>query len=229
MTTIGLIGSGNIGGTVARLAVAAGYDVVLSNSRGPETLAELVAELGPRARAATAADAAAAGDIVVVTIPLKSYRDVPVEPLAGKVVIDTNNYYPQRDGNIAELDDESTTTSELLQAHLPTSHVVKVFNNIWFGALAALARPAGAADRTALAIAGDDADAKAQVTAFLDTIGYDAVDAGPLSEGWRYQRDTAAYVSLYLGPGGVEDMRSATAEQVRTALAAAVRYRDLPR
>lgn len=228
MTTIGLIGSGNIGGTVARLAVAAGYDVVLSNSRGPETLGELVAELGPRARAATAADAAAAGDIVVVTIPLKSYRDVPVEPLAGKVVIDTNNYYPQRDGHIAELDDESTTTSELLQAHLPTSHVVKVFNNIWFGALAALARPAGAADRTALAIAGDDADAKAQVTAFLDTIGYDAVDAGPLSEGWRYQRDTAAYVSLYLGPGGVEDMRSATAEQVRTALAAAVRYRDLP-
>jgi predicted dinucleotide-binding enzyme len=228
MTTIGLIGSGNIGGTVARLAVAAGYDVVLSNSRGPETLAELVAELGPRARAATAADAAAAGDIVVVTIPLKSYRDVPVEPLAGKVVIDTNNYYPQRDGHIAELDDESTTTSELLQAHLPTSHVVKVFNNIWFGALAALARPAGAADRTALAIAGDDADAKAQVTAFLDTMGYDAVDAGPLSEGWRYQRDTAAYVSLYLGPGGVEDMRSATAEQVRTALAAAVRYRDLP-
>ncbi len=228
MTTIGLIGSGNIGGTVARLAVAAGYDVVLSNSRGPETLAELVAELGPRARAATAADAAAAGDIVVVTIPLKSYRDVPVEPLAGKVVIDTNNYYPQRDGHIAELDDESTTTSELLQAHLPTSHVVKVFNNIWFGALAALARPAGAADRTALAIAGDDADAKAQVTAFLDTIGYDAVDAGPLSEGWRYQRDTAAYVSLYLGPGGVEDMRSATAEQIRTALAAAVRYRDLP-
>jgi predicted dinucleotide-binding enzyme len=164
-----------------------------------------------------------------VTIPLKSYRDVPVEPLAGKVVIDTNNYYPQRDGHIAELDDESTTTSELLQAHLPTSHVVKVFNNIWFGALAALARPAGAADRTALAIAGDDADAKAQVTAFLDTIGYDAVDAGPLSEGWRYQRDTAAYVSLYLGPGGVEDMRSATAEQVRTALAAAVRYRDLSR
>lgn len=228
MTTIGLIGSGNIGGTVARLAVAAGYDVVLSNSRGPETLGELVAELGPRARAATAADAAAAGDIVVVTIPLKSYRDVPVEPLAGKVVIDTNNYYPQRDGHIAELDDESTTTSELLQAHLPSSHVVKVFNNIWFGALAALARPAGAADRTALAIAGDDADAKAQVTAFLDAIGYDAVDAGPLSEGWRYQRDTAAYVSLYLGPGGVEDMRSATAEQVRTALAAAVRYRDQP-
>ncbi len=132
MTTIGLIGSGNIGSTVARLAVDAGHDVVLSNSRGPETLADLVDELGPHARAATAAEAAAAGDIVVVTVPLKAYREVPVEPLRGKVVIDTNNYYPQRDGHIAELDDESTTVSELLQAHLPESRVVKAFNNIYF-------------------------------------------------------------------------------------------------
>ena len=142
MTTIGLIGSGHIGSTVARLAVDAGHDVVLSNSRGPETLADLVAELGPRARAATAAEAAAAGDIVVVTIPLKAYREVPVEPLRGKIVIDTNNYYPQRDGHIAELDDGSTTSSELLQEHLPESHVVKAFNNIYFGHLAAL-RAAG--------------------------------------------------------------------------------------
>ena len=102
--TIGLIGSGLIGGTVARLAVAAGYDVVLSNSRGPETLAPLVDELGPHARAATPAAAAAAGDLVVVTVPLRAYRSVPVEPLAGKVVIDTNNYYPDRDGHFAELD-----------------------------------------------------------------------------------------------------------------------------
>ena len=143
MTTIGLIGSGNIGGTVARLAVDAGYDVVLSNSRGPETLTDLVAELGPHARAATAAEAAAAGDIVVVTVPLKAYREVPVEPLRGKVVIDTNNYYPQRDGHIAELDDGSTTSSELLQAHLPESQVVKAFNNIYSGHLGSLQRPAG--------------------------------------------------------------------------------------
>src|SRR6476659_8403207 len=115
MATIGLIGSGHIGSTVARLAVGAGHDVVLSNSRGPETLADLVAELGDHARAATSAEAAAAGDIVVVTVPLKAYRQVPVEPLRGKVVLDTNNYYPQRDGNIAELDDGSTTSSELLQ------------------------------------------------------------------------------------------------------------------
>ncbi|MCD5352533.1 NAD(P)-binding domain-containing protein, partial [Kineosporia mesophila] len=121
MTTIGFIGSGNIGSTVARLALAAGHDVVLSNSRGPETLADLVADLGPNARAATAEEAAQAGDIVVVTVPLKNYRQVPVAPLAGKVVIDTNNYYPDRDGRITELDDESTTTSELLQAHLPQS------------------------------------------------------------------------------------------------------------
>ena len=100
MTTIGLIGAGHIGSQLARLAVANGYNVVISNSRGPETLADLVAELGPKARAATAVEAANAGDIVVVTVPLKSYRSIPVEPLEDKIVIDTNNYYPQRDGHI---------------------------------------------------------------------------------------------------------------------------------
>src|SRR5436305_5232743 len=201
MTTIGLIGSGHIGGTVARLAVDAGHDVVLSNSRGPETLAGLVNELGPRARAASAAEAAAAGDIVVVTVPLKACRAVPVEPLRGKVVIDTNNYYPERDGHIAELDDESTTTSELLQAHLPESRVVKAFNNIYFGHLGSLQRPAGHPERSVLAIAGDDQAAKQTVTEFLDSIGYDAYDVGPLSEGWRYQPDTPAYGQPYVAPG----------------------------
>src|SRR3954471_8974989 len=114
MTTIGLIGSGHIGGPVARLAVDAGHDVVLSNSRGPETLTDLVKRLGPRARAATSTDAAAGGGLAVVAVPLKASRQGPVEPLRGKIVIDTNNYYPDRDGHIAELDDESTTTSELL-------------------------------------------------------------------------------------------------------------------
>jgi 8-hydroxy-5-deazaflavin:NADPH oxidoreductase len=121
--TIGFIGAGHIGSQVARLAISRGYAVVMSNSRGPETLAALVRELGPGARAATAVDAAKAGDIVVVTVPLKNYRQVPVAPLAGKIVIDTNNYYPQRDGHIPELDNESTTTAELLQTHLPTSKV----------------------------------------------------------------------------------------------------------
>jgi predicted dinucleotide-binding enzyme len=227
MTTVGLIGSGNIGGTVARLAVAGGYDVVLSNSRGPETLKELVDELGAAARAATPAEAAEAGDLVVVTIPLRAYRSVPIEPLAGKVVIDTNNYYPERDGQIPELDNESTTTTELLQQHLPTSKVVKGFNNIYFKHLLSLARPAGAPDRSALAIAGDDPDAKATVTAFLDGVGYDTVDAGPLAEGWRFQRDTAAYANLYATADSWDTPVPRDPAAVRAALAAARRYADM--
>ena len=230
MTTIGFIGSGNIGSTVAGLAVAAGFDVVLSNSRGPETLAELVDQLGPRAGAATASEAAAVADIVVVTVPLRAYREVPVEPLQGKVVIDTNNYYPDRDGHIAELDNESTTTSELLQEHLSQSQIVKAFNNIYVSHLATLARPAGNRERTALPIAGDDAAAENVVAAFLDAIGYDTYDVGPLSEGWRYQRDTAAYVQPYADPRtSYPDWsgRQVTVEMLKEKLDAAVRYRDM--
>ena len=149
MTTWGFIGSGNIGTTVARLAVAAGHDVVLSNSRGAETLADVVDDLGPHARAATAAEAARDGD-VVVTIPLRNYAQVPREELRGKIVIDTMNYHPQRDGNIAELDNESTTSSALLAAHLPESKVVKGFNNIFFQHLAALPRITGAGTAASL-------------------------------------------------------------------------------
>jgi len=214
MTTIGLIGAGHIGSQVARLAIAHGYRVVISNSRGPETLAGLVTELGPGARAASAAEAARAGDIVVVTVPLKNYRQVPVEPLAGKIVIDTNNYYPQRDGHIPELDNESTTTSELLQAHLPASKVVKAFNHIYAAQLTTDGRPAGTPDRRALVIAGNDRDAKATVSALLDQFGFDTVDAGPLTEGWRIQRDTPGY-----GP-------RRTAQELRQDLAAARRYAD---
>ena len=214
MATIGFIGAGNIGSQLARLAVAHNYNVVLSNSRGPETLAALVTELGSKAQAATVVDAAKAGDIVVVTIPLKHYRTVPVEPLAMKVVIDTMNYYPQRDGRIAELDNESTTTSELLQAHLPTSKVVKAFNHIYAAQLTTDGRPAGAKDRRALVIAGDDAGAKVTVSRLLDEFGFDVVDAGPLKEGWRIQRDTPGY-----GP-------RRTAEQLRRDLASAKRYAD---
>jgi predicted dinucleotide-binding enzyme len=231
MTTLGLIGSGNIGGTLARLAVAAGHEVVLSNSRGPDTLADLVAQLGPLARAGTPAEAAEAGEIVVVTIPLKSYREVPVEPLRGKVVIDTNNYYPQRDGHIAELDDESTTVSELLQAHLPESRVVKAFNNINFVMLRELARPAGDPERSVLAIAGDDAVAKKSVAELVDDLGYDAYDVGPLSEGWRYQRDEPAYADLYSAdpPGTWPPKISRRVDEAFLVqqLGRAKRYRDM--
>jgi predicted dinucleotide-binding enzyme len=214
MTTIGLIGAGQIGSQVARLAVAHGYDVVISNSRGPETLATLANELGPKARAATPLEAAREGDIVVVTIPLRNIGRVPVEPLAGKLVIDTNNYYPQRDGQIPELDDESTTTSELLQAHLPASKVVKAFNHIYAAELTKHGQPAGSPNRRALVIAGDDLAAKKIVTEMLDAFGFDTVDAGPLKESWRIQRDTPGY-----GP-------RRNAEEMRKDLAAAKRYRD---
>jgi len=212
--TIGLIGAGHIGSQLARLAISRGYDAVISNSRGPDTLRELVAELGPKARAATPEEAAKAGDIVVVTVPLKNYRQVPVAPLAGKIVIDTNNYYPQRDGQIPELDNESTTTAELLQHHLPTSKVVKAFNHILAAQLTTDGQPAGSKNRRGLVIAGDDAGAKATVTKLLDEFGFDTVDAGPLKEGWRIQRDTPGY-----GP-------RRTAEELRKDLAAARRYRD---
>ena len=222
MTTVGLIGSGMIGGTVARLSVAAGHHVVLSNSRGPETLKDLVEELGPLAAAGTGEEAAEAGDLVVVAIPVKAYASVPAGPLAGLPVLDTGNYYPQRDGQIAELDDGALTSSGLLQRDLPRAQVVKVFNNIYFKHLRSLARPAGAADRSALPIAGDDAAAKAAVTAFLDSIGYDAVDAGPVAESWRQEPGTPAYGAPY-GPFSDETGTPAGAAKIRAALAAARR------
>jgi predicted dinucleotide-binding enzyme len=215
MTTIGFIGSGNIGSQLARLAVARGYDVVLSNSRGPETLQGLVAELGEHARAATPAEAAAAGDLVVVTTPLAAEATLPVDQLAGKIVIDTNNYYPQRDGHIPELDDESTTVAERLQKVLPTSKVVKAFNHIGAAELTSQSLPAGSPDRRALIVAGDDPEARARVAALIDEFGFDAVDIGALAEGWRAQRDTPAYVRRYDAAG------------LREALAAAKRYRDM--
>lgn len=170
MTTIGFIGSGKIGGTLAQLAVDAGYDVVVSNSRGPETLADLVQSLGSRARAATSEQAAADGDIVVVTIPLGKIGQVPAQPLAGKVVIDTCNYYPERDGAIAALDEKQSTTSGLVQEHLGSAKVVKAFNNIYFGHLGSMQRPQGDDERNTLMIAGDDAAAKQTATDFIDAI-----------------------------------------------------------
>ncbi len=193
MTTIGFIGSGHIGSAIARAAIADGYDVVLSNSRGPETLAPLVAELGDHARAATPAEAAAAGDWVVVSIPLRAISEVPVEPLAGKTVLETNNYYPQRDGQFSELDRKETTSSELLQRHLPTSHVVKAFNHIQSAQILSTATPSGTPGRRALVVAGDDAESKKLAIDFLDRIGFDAVDIGPLSESWRIEPGTAGY------------------------------------
>ena len=193
MTTIGLIGSGNIGTAIAKQAIAQGHDVVLSNSRGPETLADLVADLGRRARAATPDEAASAGEVVVVTVPFKAYTQVPVGPLAGKVVIDTNNYYFERDGRYPEIDAGETAPSEMLAAHLPQSQVVKAFNAIRADHIVTAGTPAGTPGRRALPIAGDSPEAKAVVASLIDSFGFDVVDAGALVEGRRFDRDKPAY------------------------------------
>jgi predicted dinucleotide-binding enzyme len=221
MTTFGIIGAGHIGTALTQVLTDAGHDVVLANSRGPETLTDLVGTLSAREtargsiRAATALEAAEAAEVAVVAVPLRDHRDVPVEPLAGKVVIDTNNYYPQRDGQIAELDEERTTTAELLQQHLPGSRVVKAFNHIFAQQIVDQRQPAGTPGRRALAIAGDDPAARAQVAALIDAIGFDVLDLGPLEEGWRVQRDTPAYVA------------ELDLADLREKVSAAKRYRDM--
>ncbi|TDD67278.1 NADP oxidoreductase [Jiangella aurantiaca] len=187
-----------------------------SRCRVLDIAAAPIAEVsGTAARAGTTEEAARDGDIVVVAIPLRVSGAVPVEPLAGKTVIDTSNYYWQRDGHIPELDDESTTTSEWLQAHLPQSHVVKAFNHILAGELTTDGRPAGDPGRRGAVLAGDDEGAKAEVAKLIDRFGFDPVDIGPLAEGWRIQRDTPGFGARH------------TADQLRAEVAVAKRCRDM--
>ncbi|MGE7994205.1 NADPH-dependent F420 reductase [Pseudomonas sp. NPDC089554] len=185
MTTIGIIGAGEVGSELARAAIACGYDVVIANSRGPETLTQLVAQLGPAARAATAAEVAEAGDFVVVAVALKLANDMPVEALAGKVVIDTNNYMIWRDGHYPMVDSGEKTVHELRQEHLPTSKVVKAFTHIQAPRINLWGRPAGSPERLALSVSSDYPEAVALVTRLYDQFGFDAVDHSPLSESWR--------------------------------------------
>jgi 8-hydroxy-5-deazaflavin:NADPH oxidoreductase len=206
---IGFIGSGNIGGTVARLLAERGHEVWLSNSRGPDTLRDLAAQIGERAHPATGEEAAEVAEVVVVSIPFGRIHDLPAKPLAGKIVIDTNNYYPRRDGQWAELDSGDTTSSELLAGRLPGARVVKAFNTIYYAELASQGQPAGTPDRRALPIAGDDPAAKAVVAGLLDEIGYDAVDAGPLRAGRRFEPDTPPY-GPRLDAAGLRDALAAS-------------------
>ncbi|HXZ83238.1 MAG TPA: NADPH-dependent F420 reductase [Acidimicrobiales bacterium] len=182
---IGMIGAGNIGSTLAWHFVRVGHDVAVSNSRGPETLDALVRELGEHAQAMAAADAARFGEITVVSVPFGKYRTIPVDGSSGKVVIDTNNYYPGRDGQFSELDDDRTTSSEMLAAFLPQARLVKAFNAIYWEHLRDGSRLAGAPDRIAIPISGDDAEAKRLVAILIDEIGFDAVDLGSLAVGGR--------------------------------------------
>ncbi len=211
MTTFGIIGAGNIGSQVARAVIALGHEVVIANSRGPETLADLVADLGPRARAATAQEAAEAAEVAVVTVPLRAVESIPAAPLAGKIVLDTNNYYWERDGRIPALDAGETTTSELVQRHFSGAKVVKAFNHIQAAAITTEGKPAGSADRRALVAASEFPEATAFVADLYNAIGFDTVDAGPLSESWRIERDRPGYVVRL------------TADQLREKLAEAPR------
>ncbi|WP_369179637.1 NADPH-dependent F420 reductase [Streptomyces mutabilis] len=236
MPTLGIIGSGNIGSAIAWLAVAADIDVAIANSRGPQSLTDLIEGLGPRATAGTVEEAGHAGETSVLSIPLTAYRDLPAGLLTGRTVLDTGNYHPYRDGRITELDSEEVTTAELEQQLLPGALLVKAFNNILAHHIPQLARPAGARDRSALPIAGNDPDAKARATELIGRLGFDAVDAGTLGESWRFEPEAGAYTRIYLADPDVpaERMLQAPAaplpaEKLREALRTAQRVKVVAR
>jgi predicted dinucleotide-binding enzyme len=189
---IGVIGSGNIGGTAARLFANAGHEVAIANSRGPESLRELVAELGANAKAVTVEEAARFGEVVLIAIPLKNIDGLPANAFDGKIVIDANNYYPNRDGQIEALDRDETTSSEILAKHLSGARIVKAFNSIWSEHLKVQGKQdAPVEDRRVIPMAGDDAEAKRAVNDIIESIGFGTVDTGSLSEGGRKQQVNA--------------------------------------
>ncbi|TPW29480.1 NADP oxidoreductase [Martelella alba] len=188
---IGIIGAGFVGRTIAKRAVAKGHEVMLSNSRGPQSLFSLPIMLG--CSVGTAEEAARFGDLVIVAVPMTAIDQLPVAALEGKLVIDANNYYHERDGRISALDENRTTTSEMLAAALGHRRVVKAFNAIPMTELETDGRPDGGAERRALPLAGDAPDDKARVAALYNDFGFTPVDAGALAEGWRFERDRPAY------------------------------------
>ncbi|HVF66894.1 MAG TPA: NAD(P)-binding domain-containing protein [Pyrinomonadaceae bacterium] len=192
---IGIIGSGNIGATAARLFARAGHEVAVSNSRGGGGLEELINELGDGARATNTEEAARFGEVLLVAIPFGKYETLPAGAFEGKVVVDANNYYPQRDGNFPVLDSGETTSSELVAWHLKGARVVKGFNTIWFEHLAKQGDTSlPVEERRAIFIAGDDEGAKQTVSRLVEEIGFAAVDTGALGSGGRRQQvGTAVY------------------------------------
>jgi predicted dinucleotide-binding enzyme len=211
---IGIIGAGQIGGTLTRRFRQLGHEVYVANSRGPETLAKLAAETG--AHAVPVTEAARKGDVVVVTIPEGHIRELPKDLFSGVpdnvVVVDTGNYYPrERDGRIEEI--EGGMTESRWVEHQLGRPVVKAFNNIYAQHLMEGGRPKGKAGRVALPVAGDNAKAKQVVLRLVDELGFDGVDGGGLDESWRQQPGTPVYAT------------DLDAEGVRRALAEASRER----
>jgi 8-hydroxy-5-deazaflavin:NADPH oxidoreductase len=191
---IGIIGAGHIGGTTAKLFVEAGHSVAISNSRGPETLRDLVAELGPNARAVTPEEAARFGEVVLLAIPLKDYVTLPADELRGKVVIDAMNYYPNRDGRYESLDSGRSTSSELVASHLAGARVVKAFNTIWFEHLKTKGNKNAPVDnRRVIFVSGDDAEAKGVVSRLIEEIGFGPYDLGRLRDSAEQQPDGDVY------------------------------------
>ncbi|MFE9441227.1 NADPH-dependent F420 reductase [Streptomyces sp. NPDC006602] len=201
---IGIIGAGNIGGNLTRRLTALGHDVSLANSRGPHTLTALAEETG--ANPVRVEEAARGAEIVIVAIPMKAVPDLPAglldEAADGVAVIDTGNYYPQqRDGKIAEIDDGGLTESRWTERHLGRP-MIKAFNGTYAQDILDRPRPAGAPDRMALPVAGDDEAAKQKVRALIDELGFDTVDAGGLDDSWRQQAGSPVY-GLRAGIDGV--------------------------
>ena len=199
---IGIFGAGNIGQALAKLAVTHGHSVKLSNSRGPETLTEVAAEIG--CSVGTSEDAADFGDIVIVTVPFSRVFEIDSSLLEGKIVVDTNNYYPDRDGKITELDDLHTTTSAMVAAHFPGAQVVKAFSAILAIDLATDLIDTSSTVRRSLPIAGDDDRSKQMVAQLHRQFGFDVVDTGSLSESWRFERAKPAYC-IPLDEAGLRD------------------------
>lgn len=198
-STLGIIGTGAVGAGIARRAVEAGLTVVLGNSRGPESLTDLVASLGPDARAATPSEVARTTEVILAAVPFSAVEKLSGADLDGKIVIDPMNYVVTEEWRRPELDSDELTSSEVVQRHLSGSKVVKAFHSIGVPHLAQLHRPQGAPDRTALPISGDDAVAKKEVAALIDALGFDAVDLGPLAGSWRSEPGTPLYATCYVG------------------------------
>jgi 8-hydroxy-5-deazaflavin:NADPH oxidoreductase len=217
MTTIGVIGAGHIGRNFSIAAIRCDYDIVISNAKGPKTLSDLVRELGPKARPATPGDAAAAGDFALLAIPLTGADDLPVEQLAGKIVLTTVNYFPQRDGHFPDIDAGKVSVPGYLQARLPKSRIVRAFNHIDAANIVSDGTPAGTPNRRALGYAGDDPEAKKLAAELYEQFGFDAVDVGSLDDAWRLDVDQPTFVVRQNKQELIDNLAKAERHVVSTA------------